>query len=864
MSAGYVVAKFGGTSVSGGRGWDVIARRAREVVGGGDRVWLVASALAGVSDRLERAVEEAVAGDRPASLDWWLETHERFRATCAGGATVPGFDGVRDELERRLEGVRLSGEASPRLRARILACGELASTHLGVAALRARGIEARWVDARDLLRARRRVGDDPARRYLEADVRAEPDRGACESASAGAGVVLTQGFVAADEAGDTCLLGRGGSDTSGALFARMLEASALEIWTDVPGMFTADPRLIPSARRLRRVGYREARELAAMGAKVLHPRCLAPAEASSIPIRIRNTFDPDAPGTEVVPDSDEATVTAVACRTGVTLVTLSTLTMWGESGFLARAFRPFEDLDISVDLVATSQSAISVTLDRVPGGAGGEAFRTLVARLQDLGEVEVVRPCAVVSIVGRHIRAVLHELGAALGVFRERVVHLVSESSEDLNLSFVVDEAEARPLVRELHAALFPPAEIGIRSERFGETWERLRSDRAGDGGEVAPRRWWRERRDVLLEAVGDGEARYVYDLPTVADRARALASGVPSVDRWYYAMKANAHPDVLSTVVAAGFGLECVSAAEVVRAREVCGDDVPILFTPNFCPPEEYRVALDRGAEVTVDGPELLRCAPDLFRGVELGVRIDPGAGLGHHEKVRTAGPGAKFGLPVDAFPDAIEAADALGSTVVGLHAHVGSGIRDPAAWAGVLRALAATAAERLAGLRWIDVGGGIGVVERPGHDDVDLRAIDAALASVRGDAPGIELRMEPGRYLVAEAGVLVVPVTQVRDKGGVRFVGVATGMNSLLRPALYGAWHAIHNLSRIDRSPESYVHVVGPICETGDVLGRDRWLPRTEPGDVLLVETCGAYGAVMASTYNLRRPAREVVLND
>ena len=115
----------------------------------------------------------------------------------------------------------------------------------------------------------------------------------------------------------------------------------------------------------------------------------------------------------------------------------------------------------------------------------------------------------------------------------------------------------------------------------------------------------------------------------------------------------------------------------------------------------------------------------------------------------------------------------------------------------------------------------------------------------------------MEPGRYLVSEAGVLLAPVTQVREKSGARFVGVATGMNSLLRPALYGAWHSIHNLTRLGQPAKDYWHVVGPICETGDVLGRDRLLPPTEPGDVLLIENCGAYGAVMSSHYNLRPPA-------
>ena len=221
------------------------------------------------------------------------------------------------------------------------------------------------------------------------------------------------------------------------------------------------------------------------------------------------------------------------------------------------------------------------------------------------------------------------------------------------------------------------------------------------------------------------------------------------------------------------------------------------------------------------------------------------------------------KFGLPMAELDAFAEAAERLRVRVLGLHAHVGSGIREAGAWAGVLRTLA-EAASTLPDVRWIDAGGGLGVVERPGQAPVDLAAVEVALAAVRRDLAIAEVRLEPGRYLVAESGVLLAPVTQVREKGASRFVGVATGMNSLLRPALYGAWHAIHDLSRLDEPPAGYADVVGPICETGDILGRNRLFPAAAPGDVVLVDTCGAYGAVMASRYNLRDPADEVVLED
>jgi diaminopimelate decarboxylase/aspartate kinase len=326
--------------------------------------------------------------------------------------------------------------------------------------------------------------------------------------------------------------------------------------------------------------------------------------------------------------------------------------------------------------------------------------------------------------------------------------------------------------------------------------------------------------------------------------------------------MKANPHTRIVAALAEAGFGLECVSAAEVRRAREAAGTAVPLLFTPNFCPPEEYAVAFAAGAEVTVDGPHILRQEPDLFAGRAIGLRVDPGAGLGHHEKVRTAGAQAKFGHPLERIDEVLEAAHDAGARLTGLHAHVGSGVRDPGAWGRTATELLA-ARERLPDLCWLDLGGGLAVVERPGQRPLDLAAMQRALERLRPLWDGLELRLEPGRFLVSEAGVLLATVTQVRRKGNVRFVGSTAGMHTLLRPALYGAWHGIHNLTRIDEPPVAQWHVVGPICESSDVMGRDRLLPDTRPGDVLLFENAGAYGAVMGSDYNMRERAAEFVLD-
>ena len=200
-------------------------------------------------------------------------------------------------------------------------------------------------------------------------------------------------------------------------------------------------------------------------------------------------------------------------------------------------------------------------------------------------------------------------------------------------------------------------------------------------------------------------------------------------------------------------------------------------------------------------------------------------------------------------------------GVRVVGLHAHTGSGIFNERNWTETAELLTSLR-QRFEQVRIVDVGGGLGIPERPGQLRLDLQALDAALAQVRQGNPGVELWIEPGRYIVAEAGVLLARVTQLKGKGEVRYVGVATGMNSLIRPALYGAHHEIVNLTRLDEPATEVVDVVGPICESADQLGNDRLLPPTREGDVLLIANTGAYGHAMSSNYNLRAPADEFLI--
>jgi len=197
----------------------------------------------------------------------------------------------------------------------------------------------------------------------------------------------------------------------------------------------------------------------------------------------------------------------------------------------------------------------------------------------------------------------------------------------------------------------------------------------------------------------------------------------------------------------------------------------------------------------------------------------------------------------------------------IVGLHAHLGSGILDAKHWKEVF-AHHASIAEKIGTVASLNVGGGYGVPARADEAPLDLEAVAGGLAEAKAAYPQFELWSEPGRFLVADAGVLLARVNQLKRKGEFRYVGVDAGMHTLIRPALYEAYHEIVNLSRIDEPATELVQVVGPICESGDVLGNHRRLARTQEGDVILIAQAGAYGAVMASDYNLRGRAMETVL--
>jgi len=860
----WVVLKFGGTSVSRRNRWDTIGLIAgKRMAEEGVRVLVVVSALSGVTNELlaiANAQPEA-RDDIDARIQLLVERHWAF-------CTELGLDptAVLGERLAALQSLGSDPRAADRTlawQAEVLAQGELLSSVLGAAYLASRGRDVGWCDARDWLDAIALPNQSAWATRLAVNCKREADAGFGDRfARQPARMLITQGFIARHGDGGTAVLGRGGSDTSAAYFGALLKAQRVEIWTDVPGMFSANPREVPDARLLTRLDYAEAQEIATTGAKVLHPRSIAPCRDANVPMRILDTERPDLPGTRI--DSSAATVPgvkAISRRDGIVLVSMESIGMWQQVGFLADIFERFKRHGLSVDLIGSSETNVTVSLDPSDNLVSTNVLEALSADLAEVCRVKVIAPCAAITLVGRGMRSLLHRLSDIWATFGQERVHLISQSSNDLNLTFVIDEADADGLLPQLHAELVRGGAMPVQDASvFGPSWREIAF---GKPQRATP--WWVASRERLLQLAQAGTPRYVYDLATVRERARSLLEAT-AVDRCYYAIKANPHPAILRALAGEGLGLECVSQGELEHVFATLPGLSPkrVLFTPSFAPRSEYEAAFEHGVTVTLDNIEALQRWPEVFRGRTLWLRLDLGHGEGHHEKVRTGGVAAKFGLPVARFDAFVAQAQKLGVRISGLHAHLGSGIDDPRHWRDVYASLAGLA-DNVGTVETIDIGGGLPVPYTPDAQAFDLALWRAGLDEIKAAYPRYGLVIEPGRYLVAEAGALLLTVTQVVEKDGIRRIGADAGMNALLRPAMYEAYHGIHNLARLDDQEVIAFDVVGPICETGDVLGQRRLLPAaTGEGDVLLVADAGAYGMAMANSYNLRALPAENVLNE
>jgi len=446
-----IISKFGGTSVADGpaliRLIDIVRTRIAE------RPVIVVSALARVTDTLLNLARRAGVADEAeleAGVSALLERHEQVARELPGGAAA--LDAISADaaaLRRELGCVR-HRMATPAELDAIAGRGELWSSRLVAAALAGAGLEAAWVDIRPVM-----VTDDRFTRatpYVQVlNIRARESLRPLIDAGR---IPVTQGFIGATAIGVPTTLGRGGSDFTAALLGAALGADRVEIWTDVNGLMTADPRIVPTARTLPAASYEEAAELATFGARILHPATALPLVRAGIPIVILNSTDPERPGTTIEPEAQldrvgDSPIRSISWKQGITVINIRAPRMLGAYGFLRALFEVFERHETVVDVLASGEVSISLTIE------DRSRLDLLVRDLGDLGEVRIEEHRAIVAIVGIGLR---NTPGLAARVFNAvwpANVEIISQGASAINMTFVVREDDGPDAVRRLHLEFF-------------------------------------------------------------------------------------------------------------------------------------------------------------------------------------------------------------------------------------------------------------------------------------------------------------------------------------------------------------------------------------------------------------------------
>lgn len=446
-----IVVKFGGTSVGDA---EAIERTAEIVKGRLDRQpAVVVSALSGATNSLLAIGEQSARGHLIGALrgvetlrDRHFQQCENLLGTSAEASEVASeMSATFDELASLAEALSVLGHATPRSFDAIAAFGEQLSSHLVAAFFKLRGIPSEHLDARDIFA----TDDNFMAAEPQTDAIAEAARHLVQPLIREGKVPVMGGFIGRTARGITTTLGRGGSDYSASLLGAALHAEAIEIWTDVDGMLTADPRVVKGSRLIEQIRFDEASELATFGAKVLHPNTIAPAVRLGIPVYIYNSRNPKGRGTRITFDAPRRAVSAIAGKGGITVVKVGAAKMLFARGFLRRVFEIFEKNGISVDVVATSEVSVSVTVDEPSG------LESLVVELSQLGDVSVERDRAIVAVVGAAISEDTASMGRAIGALDGIKVHMMSLSATGINLTMIVDGDQLNPVMERLHDAFF-------------------------------------------------------------------------------------------------------------------------------------------------------------------------------------------------------------------------------------------------------------------------------------------------------------------------------------------------------------------------------------------------------------------------
>jgi aspartate kinase len=450
-----VVMKFGGTSVEDpaaiGRTAAIVAGR----VAMGKSPVVVVSAMAKVTDQLLRAAAVASEGDRTGALAISSRLRARHRDTAtalvndqAECATVlNAIDEEFDALDEVLRGLAAILELTPRISDLIVSFGERNSSRIVTAAFRQMGIQAAHVDARQII-----ITDSQFQKAVPNDALIEKKAEEKLRPLVNDGFVpVMGGFIASNEAGLNTTLGRGGSDFTGALVGGAVTAEAIEIWTDVDGIMTADPRVCPDALRVKAISFEEAAELAYFGAKVLHPATILPAVKKNIPVLVLNSRNASCEGTRIISLAPhcKSPFKSISVKKKLSIIDVVASRMLMSHGYLSQIFAIFDKHQCPVDMVSTSEVSVSLTVD------SNDKLPAIAADLEKLADVKYEGQKALVCMVGEDIRG---QNGIAAQVFnavKHVNVRMISQGASEINMSFMIEESDAEEAVRSLHAAFF-------------------------------------------------------------------------------------------------------------------------------------------------------------------------------------------------------------------------------------------------------------------------------------------------------------------------------------------------------------------------------------------------------------------------
>ncbi|WP_318518970.1 lysine-sensitive aspartokinase 3 [Photobacterium leiognathi] len=442
------VAKFGGTSVAD---FTAMSRSAKIVIANPDTKIVLISACSGVTNILvELANGVSDVNTRQQRLQTLTQTHQDVLDQLKQPSSI------QDAIYSLLDSVATLAEqaavaTSSQLTDQIVSHGELLSTYLFTQILVEQNAPAVRVDIRPIMRTDDQFGKavpQPEQIKQQAETQLLP--------LLDGNIVVSQGFIGSNSQGVTTTLGRGGSDYSAALVAEAVNASTLEIWTDVPGLYTTDPRITPAAQPIKEISFSEASEMANFGAKILHPSTLVPAVRQQIPVFVGSSKAPEQGGTWIRQSVEDAPLfRALALRANQTMVTLTSLNMFHAYGFLAEVFRILAEHKISVDLITTSEVSVSLTLDQTDTGGGAPTLPLkAVEALSQLCRVEVEQGLSLVALIGNQMSDTKGSAKDIFGALEDHNLRMICYGASPHNLCFLINEDEAKDVVRTLHASL--------------------------------------------------------------------------------------------------------------------------------------------------------------------------------------------------------------------------------------------------------------------------------------------------------------------------------------------------------------------------------------------------------------------------